>query len=129
MLHSVEKIEELLGERVCVNAGPNHTEGVGSCEAPRGALFYHYQLDATSQKNLVINKTVEQTPAASSTPAASPQASKPPSAATTLAVVSRRTRLGQMPLVVELRDHSGRCWTASPGSGRFTEKSDGTSHG
>ncbi len=79
MLHSVERIEELLadpellGEHVRVDAGQNNWEGVGSCEAPRGTLFYHYGVDktglvrranlliATSQNNLAINKSVEQT--------------------------------------------------------------------
>ena len=51
MLHSVERIEELLAdpeildENIRVNAGQNHMEGVGSCEAPRGTLFHHYKVD------------------------------------------------------------------------------------
>ena len=79
MLHSVERIEEiasdpeLLGENVRANAGQNRNEGIGSCEAPRGTLFHHYEVDdqgrvskanlliATAQNNLAINKTVEQT--------------------------------------------------------------------
>ncbi|MCP5118991.1 MAG: Ni/Fe hydrogenase subunit alpha, partial [bacterium] len=79
MLHAVERIEELLnepdilGKQVRVNAGQNRREGIGSCEAPRGTLFHHYQVDddgliqkanlliATSQNNLAMNKAVEQT--------------------------------------------------------------------
>ena len=79
MLHCVERIEEitsdpeLLGENVRAKAGQNRNEGIGSCEAPRGTLFHHYEVDdqgrvskanlliATAQNNLAINKTVEQT--------------------------------------------------------------------
>jgi NAD-reducing hydrogenase large subunit len=77
-LHAVERIEELasdpeiLDKHVRARAGLNRLEGVGSCEAPRGTLFHHYEVDpdglvvranlliATSQNNLAINKTVEQ---------------------------------------------------------------------
>jgi NAD-reducing hydrogenase large subunit len=79
MLHAVESIEELLGdselldEHVRVNAGQNNYVGIGCCEAPRGTLFHHYEVDddglikkanlliATSQNNLAMNRTVEQT--------------------------------------------------------------------
>jgi NAD-reducing hydrogenase large subunit len=78
MLHCVERIEEitsypeLLGEHVRAKAGQNRNEGIGSCEAPRGTLFHHYEVDdqglvrkanlliATAQNNLAMNKTVEQ---------------------------------------------------------------------
>jgi NAD-reducing hydrogenase large subunit len=130
MLHSVEKIEEILadpeilGEHVRVNAGQNHTEGIGSCEAPRGTLFHHYQVDAdglmkkanlliaTSQNNLAINKAVEQTArrfvnASRLTEGmlnrveAAVRCYDPCLSCSTHA-------LGQMPLVVELRDRAGR---------------------
>jgi NAD-reducing hydrogenase large subunit len=78
MLHAVERIgelaedPELLGHRVLTHASLNRTHGIGSCEAPRGTLFHHYEVDdtglmrhanlliATSQNNLAMNKAVEQ---------------------------------------------------------------------
>ena len=79
MLHAVERIDELtddpdlLGEHVRAKAGQNRREGIGCCEAPRGTLFHHYQVNdsglidkvnlliATSQNNLAMNMAVEQT--------------------------------------------------------------------
>ncbi|HTW65678.1 MAG TPA: Ni/Fe hydrogenase subunit alpha [Bryobacteraceae bacterium] len=79
MLHCAERIEELLGdpdlfgERIQANASLNRTEGVGSCEAPRGTLFHHYWVDAdglmtranlliaTGQNNHAMNAAVDQT--------------------------------------------------------------------
>jgi len=78
MLHAVEWIEEmiadpeLLSEDVRTKAMPNRREGIGSCEAPRGTLFHHYFVDAdgvvrkanlliaTAQNNLAMNQAVEQ---------------------------------------------------------------------
>jgi NAD-reducing hydrogenase large subunit len=78
MLHAVERIEEmiadpeLLSEDVRTKAMPNRREGIGSCEAPRGTLFHHYFVDAdgvvrkanlliaTAQNNLAMNQAVEQ---------------------------------------------------------------------
>jgi NAD-reducing hydrogenase large subunit len=79
MLHAVECIEEiasepeLLSEDIRAKAGLNRKEGIGACEAPRGTLFHHYQVDAsglvrkanlliaTAQNNLAMNEAVEQT--------------------------------------------------------------------
>jgi NAD-reducing hydrogenase large subunit len=79
MLHAVERIDQLtedpdlLGDHVLAKAGQNRREGIGCCEAPRGTLFHHYQVDdngliekvnlliATSQNNLAMNLAVEQT--------------------------------------------------------------------
>lgn len=79
MLHAVERIEELaadpdlLSDDIRAKAGLNRREGIGACEAPRGTLFHHYQVDAgglvrkanlliaTAQNNLAINEAVEQT--------------------------------------------------------------------
>jgi len=79
ILHAVERIEELAAEPelmskdIRAKAGLNRREGIGSCEAPRGTLFHHYQVDAsglvrkanlliaTSQNNLAMNEAVEQT--------------------------------------------------------------------
>jgi len=78
MLYCVERIGELLEDPGIVSkdiqarALLNRREGIGSCEAPRGTLFHHYEVDesglitkanlliATSQNNLAINKAVEQ---------------------------------------------------------------------
>lgn len=78
MLHSVERIEELMtspdlfeGE-IQAKASLNHREGIGSCEAPRGTLFHHYWVDsgglmtranlliATAQNNRALNMAVDQ---------------------------------------------------------------------
>jgi len=130
MLHAVERIEELLldpeilGEHVHVNAGQNRSEGVGSCEAPRGTLFHHYQVDegglmkranlliATSQNNLAMNKAVEQAARRFVTPGrltegmlnrveAAIRCYDPCLSCSTHA-------LGLMPLEIELRDRAGR---------------------
>jgi len=130
MLHAVERIEELLldpeilGEHVRVNAGQNRSEGVGSCEAPRGTLFHHYQVDegglmkranlliATSQNNLAMNKAVEQAARRFVTPGrliegmlnrveAAIRCYDPCLSCSTHA-------LGLMPLEIELRDRAGR---------------------
>jgi len=79
MLHCVERMEELMddpdlfGENIQAKAALNRREGIGSCEAPRGTLFHHYQVDkdglmtkanlliATSQNNQAMNLAVEQT--------------------------------------------------------------------
>ncbi len=78
MLHSVEKLEELLTDekilnpRVRAKAEPNADDGVGIIEAPRGTLIHHYKIDefglmtwanlivATGHNNLAINKGVLQ---------------------------------------------------------------------
>jgi NAD-reducing hydrogenase large subunit len=78
MLFAVEKVEELLrdpsifGTHVRSKAEINKLEGVGACEAPRGTLFHHYNVDengvlqkvnlliATSQNNMAMNRTVRQ---------------------------------------------------------------------
>jgi NAD-reducing hydrogenase large subunit len=129
MLHAVERIEELLAEpeileeNVRVNAGQNNKVGIGCCEAPRGTLFHHYEVDddglitkanlliATSQNNLAMNRTVEQTAQRFVTPSrisegmlnrveASIRCYDPCLSCSTHAI-------GQMPLIVELRNQDG----------------------
>lgn len=129
MLYCVEKIEELatdpeiLGEVVRAKAGINHLEGIGSCEAPRGTLFHHYQVDedgvvrkvnlliATAQNNLAMNRAVEQaarrfvnglrlTEGMLNRVEAAIRCYDPCLSCSTHA-------MGQMPLVVELRTLSG----------------------
>lgn len=78
MLHCVEYLEELLddpelmGAKVRAEARPNHTEAVGFCEAPRGILWHHYNVDdhgrvlkanlliATQQNNGAMQAAVKQ---------------------------------------------------------------------
>ncbi|MCB9654077.1 MAG: Ni/Fe hydrogenase subunit alpha [Deltaproteobacteria bacterium] len=78
MLHSVERIEELLNEpelkstEIRAKAQLNRRQGIGAAEAPRGTLFHHYEVDddglivranlliATLQNNAAINRAVEQ---------------------------------------------------------------------
>jgi len=130
MLHSVERIEELLndpellGEDVRARALPNRKEAVGSCEAPRGTLFHHYTVDhdgtmrkanlviATGQNNQAMNMAVEQAARRFVRPGqlsegmlnrveAAIRCFDPCLSCSTHAI-------GQMPLIVELRDRSGR---------------------
>ncbi|MDF1613492.1 Ni/Fe hydrogenase subunit alpha [Desulfurivibrio dismutans] len=63
IIHGLEKIELLLADdtiydpRVRATAGANAPEGVGICEAPRGTLIHHYQIDEQgriSAVNMVI---------------------------------------------------------------------------
>ena len=129
MLHAVEKIEELLGDpeildaHVRVEAGRNNAVGIGCCEAPRGTLFHHYEVDedglirkanlliATSQNNLAMNKTVEQTARHFVSPnrlsegmlnrvEAAIRCYDPCLSCSTHAI-------GQMPLIIELRNSRG----------------------
>ncbi len=78
MLHSIEKLEELLGDADILNphvratAEVNCEEGIGIAEAPRGTLLHHYKVDgsglvrwanliiATGQNNLAMNRGVAQ---------------------------------------------------------------------
>lgn len=78
ILHSLERIEEILADEVLLDhhirskAGVNQNVGIGISEAPRGTLIHHYEVDdngilekvnliiATGQNNLAMNKTVKQ---------------------------------------------------------------------
>lgn len=79
MLHCTERIEELMAdpdlfsENIQAKASLNKSEGIGSCEAPRGTLFHHYWVDsnglmtranlliATGQNSHAMNAAVDQT--------------------------------------------------------------------
>jgi len=79
MLHAVERIEELMSEadlfseHIQAKASLNASEGIGSCEAPRGTLFHHYWVDenglmkranlliATGQNRHAMNAAVDET--------------------------------------------------------------------
>lgn len=76
LIHALEKLEVLLGDRailgrqVRARAGVNSLEGVGVAEAPRGTLVHHYKVDekgamrwanlviATGHNNYAINRGV-----------------------------------------------------------------------
>jgi len=78
ILHSLERIEEILADEILLDhhirskAGVNQNIGIGISEAPRGTLIHHYEVDdngilekvnliiATGQNNLAMNKTVKQ---------------------------------------------------------------------
>ena len=125
----MERIDELsadpglLGERVRAKAGQNRREGIGCCEAPRGTLFHHYQVNdsgliekvnlliATSQNNLAMNMAVEQTARyfVSSRSLQEGMLNRVEAAIRCFdPCLSCSTHaIGQMPLIVELRDSSG----------------------
>ena len=65
LLHSIEKIKELLNDKDLqgtdlVVTGERREEAVGLIEAPRGTLFHHYKVDQNDQvvmANLIVSTT------------------------------------------------------------------------
>ncbi len=65
LLHSIEKIKELLDDKDLqgedlVATGQRRGEAVGLIEAPRGTLFHHYKVDDNDQvtmANLIVSTT------------------------------------------------------------------------
>jgi NAD-reducing hydrogenase large subunit len=65
LLHSIEKISELLNDKDLqgkdlVVTGKRRNEGVGLIEAPRGTLFHHYKVnddDQITMANLIVSTT------------------------------------------------------------------------
>jgi len=65
LLHSVEKIRDLLGDADLqgtdlVTTGERRGEAVGVVEAPRGTLFHHYRVnddDQVTMANLIVSTT------------------------------------------------------------------------
>ncbi|MFW6370093.1 MAG: nickel-dependent hydrogenase large subunit, partial [Bacteroidota bacterium] len=65
ILHSIEKIEELLNDPdilkgELVTKGEKKYEGIGLIEAPRGTLFHHYKInnhDQIEMANLIVSTT------------------------------------------------------------------------
>jgi NAD-reducing hydrogenase large subunit len=65
LLHSIEKIRELLDDRDLqgadlVTKGERREVGIGLIEAPRGTLFHHYKVDKNDQvvsANLIVSTT------------------------------------------------------------------------
>lgn len=129
MLHVIERMQELLAHPDVLSphvrsfAEPNCEEGVGISEAPRGTLLHHYKVDknglirwanliiATGHNNLALNRGVKQvatyfvrdgklSEGALNRVEAVVRAFDPCLSCSTHAV-------GQMPLVIELRDESG----------------------
>ena len=71
LLHSVEKIDELLHDPDLQGDGPRgrratrRSEGVAIIEAPRGTLFHHYRVDEDDQvtmANLIVSTTSNNEP-------------------------------------------------------------------
>lgn len=70
LLHSAEKIKELLNDRDLqgndlVLKGERRHESVGLIEAPRGTLFHHYRVndnDQVEMANLIVSTTHNNTP-------------------------------------------------------------------
>ena len=70
MLHSIEKIQELLNDpdlqgTDLVVKGDRREEAVGIIEAPRGTLFHHYTVDKNDQitmGNLIVSTTSNNVP-------------------------------------------------------------------
>lgn len=129
LLHSIEKIKELLHDKDLqgmdlVVHGQRREEAVGLIEAPRGTLFHHYKVDDKDQvvmANLIVSTThnnepmnravekvakdhlsgVEITEGLLNHIEVAIRAYDPCLSCATHA-------LGQMPLVVEVRDHEGQ---------------------
>ena len=70
LLHSVEKIDELLHDpdlqgTDLVTTGKRRSEGVAIIEAPRGTLFHHYRVgedDLVTMANLIVSTTSNNEP-------------------------------------------------------------------
>jgi len=130
LLHSVEKIRDLLhdpdlqGDDLVVT-GERRGEAVGLLEAPRGTLFHHYRVDENDQVtmcNLIVSTTNNNEPMnrAVRQVAASHIDGKAEITEGLLNHIEVAIRaydpclscathaLGQMPLVVEMRDADGR---------------------
>ncbi|HAK94489.1 MAG TPA: Ni/Fe hydrogenase subunit alpha [Planctomycetes bacterium] len=128
LLHSIEKIKELLhdpdlqGEDLVVK-GARRSETVGLIEAPRGTLFHHYKVDDNDQvvmANLIVSTTNNNEPM---NRAVTKVAEDHLSGVTITEGLLNRIEvairaydpclscathaLGAMPLVVELRAHTG----------------------
>jgi len=129
LLHSVEKIKELLndpdlqGEDLVVK-GERRGEAVGLLEAPRGTLFHHYKVDENDQvtmANLIVSTTNNNEPmnqavqkVAEDHLSGQPEITEGLLNRIEVAIraydpcLSCATHaLGQMPLVVELVDSAG----------------------
>ena len=130
LLHSVEKIQELLndsdlqGEDLVVT-GERRDEAVGIIEAPRGTLFHHYRVnedDQVTMANLIVSTTSNNEPmnravqkVAEDYLSGVPEITEGLLNRVEVAIraydpcLSCATHaMGQMPLIVELMDQQGR---------------------
>ncbi len=129
ILHAAEKIRELLNDPDLQGAelmvtGKRREEAVGLIEAPRGTLFHHYRVDKNDQvtmANLIVSTTNNNTPMNLAVTGVAKKFIT--ENAVTEGLLNRievairaydpclscaTHALGQMPLVVELQDHTGR---------------------
>ena len=129
VLHAIEKINELLHDddlqgTDLVTKGKPRREGVGVLEAPRGTLFHHYRIDADDRVtmcNLIVSTTSNNEPMNRAVTGVAKRVLDGQTEITEgmlnqIEVVIRAYdpclscathALGQMPLIVELRDHEG----------------------
>jgi len=129
VLHAIEKINELLHNddlqgTDLVTKGHPRREGVGVLEAPRGTLFHHYRIDEDDRVtmcNLIVSTTSNNEPMNRAVTGVAKrvldgQAEITEGMLNQIEVVIRAYdpclscathALGQMPLIVELRDHEG----------------------
>lgn len=131
LLHSAEKIEELLndndlqGSELKAEGKERRLEGIGVIEAPRGTLFHHYRINEQDQivmANLIVSTTSNNEPMnrAVEAVAKSHLAGKSEISEGLLNHVEVAIRaydpclscathaMGQMPLILEAYDHRGR---------------------
>jgi len=129
LLHAVEKIRDLLHDpdlqgRDLLLKGQRRPEAVGLIEAPRGTLFHHYRVnerDQITMCNLIVSTTNNNTPMNRAVEkVARDRLSGVNITEGLLNEIEVAIRaydpclscathaLGQMPLLVELRDHAGR---------------------
>ena len=129
LLHSVEKIEQLLHDpdlqgQDLVVSGTRRREGVAAIEAPRGTLFHHYRVDESdlvTMANLIVSTTSNNEPMNRAVESVARQfldGKKITEGLLNHVEVAIRAydpclscathALGQMPLVLELRDTAGR---------------------
>ncbi len=128
LLHSAEKIKELLNDSDLqgddlVLKGDRREESVGLIEAPRGTLFHHYRVDENDQItmcNLIVSTTSNNEPMNRSVEKVAKeflQGTEITEGLLNRVEVAIRAydpclscathAMGQMPLVVELRDSAG----------------------
>jgi NAD-reducing hydrogenase large subunit len=128
LLHAIEKIKELLHDEDLqgtdlVVKGKRRGEAVGLIEAPRGTLFHHYKVDENDQvtmANLIVSTTNNNEPMNRAVDAIARKylnGQKITEGLLNHVEVGIRAydpclscathALGQMPLIVELRNHEG----------------------
>lgn len=129
LVHSIEKIGELLQDpdlqgTDLVTTGERRSEGVGILEAPRGTLFHHYRVgedDLVTMCNLIVSTTSNNEPMNRAVTGVARQVMNDQPVITEgmmnqVEVVIRAYdpclscathAMGQMPMNIELYDHTG----------------------